>query len=350
MLNIDASNGGGSIVRIAVPFAITKKIKIKINNIRINRPKPGLRYQHLVAIQSLCKITDSNLIGGFIGSKNIVIEPGTNCIETDSIKLETAAAISLVYQLFSNYNIMSKNKIKIHFQGGGTHTNWSPNIDYIQNLTIPSLEIFGQYSNFEINQYGFFPKGGAEGVFTIENRSNNDIIQFDQTNVTPSLKLIALISKSLKTKNVGERIINEFSKYLDLGEIKYSDFSYAINYVTTLNPGASITAIQYNKNNYSHGYSVIGSPKITSENMGMQLYNLIKDNTTNVSLDKFLVDQLLVALVNSKFNSYIISQKLTNHIDSNLKIINKLYHQYDRELKIMKIDNGKYKIYSSQIL
>ncbi len=158
MLNIDASNGGGSIVRIAVPFAITKKIKIKINNIRINRPKPGLRYQHLVAIQSLCKMTDSNLIGGFIGSKNIVIEPGTNYIGTDSIKLETAAAISLVYQLFSNYNIMSKNKIKIHFQGGGTHTNWSPNIDYIQNLTIPSLEIFGQYSNFEINQYGFFQK------------------------------------------------------------------------------------------------------------------------------------------------------------------------------------------------
>ena len=117
-----------------------------------------------------------------------------------------------------------------------------------------------------------------------------------------------------------------------------------------MNPGASITAIQYNKNNYYHGHSVIGSPKITSEDMGMQLYNLIKDNTTNVSLDKFLVDQLLVALINSKFNSYIIAQKLTNHIDGNLKIINELYHQYDRELKIMKIEDGKYKIYSSQIL
>ena len=55
-----------------------------------------------------------------------------------------------------------------------------------------------------------------------------------------------------------------------------------------------------------------------------------------------LVDQLLVALINSKFNSYIISQKLTNHIDGNLKIINELYHQYDRELKIMKIEDGKY--------
>ena len=37
----------------------------------------------------------------------------------------------------------------------------------------------------------------------------------------------------------------------------------------------------------------------------MQLYNLMKDNTTNVSLDKFLVDQLLVALVNSKFKIHI---------------------------------------------
>ena len=58
MLSIDASNGGGSIVRIAVPFAIAKKVKIKINNIRITRPKRGLRYQHLIAIQSLCKITN----------------------------------------------------------------------------------------------------------------------------------------------------------------------------------------------------------------------------------------------------------------------------------------------------
>ena len=46
---IDGSfgEGGGSILRLGAGFYVLFKRPIRIKNIRANRPKPGLRLQHL---------------------------------------------------------------------------------------------------------------------------------------------------------------------------------------------------------------------------------------------------------------------------------------------------------------
>jgi len=52
MLTIDGSqkSGSGTIVRDAVPFAALVGKARHLTNIRVKRPKPGLRAQHLTTI------------------------------------------------------------------------------------------------------------------------------------------------------------------------------------------------------------------------------------------------------------------------------------------------------------
>ena len=54
-LEIDGSlgEGGGAILRLSAAYSVLFKIPITIKNIRANRPKPGLRLQHLLGLKTL---------------------------------------------------------------------------------------------------------------------------------------------------------------------------------------------------------------------------------------------------------------------------------------------------------
>ncbi|MFC1956874.1 RNA 3'-terminal phosphate cyclase [Chloroflexota bacterium] len=61
MIHVDGSqkSGSGTIVRYAVGLAALLGEELRLTNIRAKRDKPGLRHQHLRAIQAV-----STLCGG----------------------------------------------------------------------------------------------------------------------------------------------------------------------------------------------------------------------------------------------------------------------------------------------
>jgi len=69
-------SGSGTIVRFAVGLATLLGEELHLINIRAKREKPGLRPQHLKAVQALQQICQGSLDGGGIGSKEIKFRPG----------------------------------------------------------------------------------------------------------------------------------------------------------------------------------------------------------------------------------------------------------------------------------
>jgi len=69
MLTIDGSqkSGSGTIVRDAVPFAALVGKALHLTNIRMKRPRPGLRAQHLAAIRACAELCQGELKGDRIG-------------------------------------------------------------------------------------------------------------------------------------------------------------------------------------------------------------------------------------------------------------------------------------------
>ena len=77
MLRIDGSHGegGGQILRTAVSLATALETSIEVYDIRANRPKPGLRPQHLSSIQSIANISQAETSGLFLNSTKITFFP-----------------------------------------------------------------------------------------------------------------------------------------------------------------------------------------------------------------------------------------------------------------------------------
>ena len=126
-LVIDGSfgEGGGSILRIGAAFSILFKRPIKIKNIRANRPKPGLRHQHLMGLKTLAQLTDSFLSECQVGTKEITLDPTQSIKSNIEVNLGTAGSIGLLLQpiQIACLGFNKPEKIEILINGGGTFGN-----------------------------------------------------------------------------------------------------------------------------------------------------------------------------------------------------------------------------------
>ncbi|MCK5548493.1 MAG: RNA 3'-phosphate cyclase, partial [Thermoplasmata archaeon] len=59
MIEIDGSHGegGGQLLRMSVALSAITKKSVVISNIRAKRPKPGLAAQHVIAIESVVRLS-----------------------------------------------------------------------------------------------------------------------------------------------------------------------------------------------------------------------------------------------------------------------------------------------------
>ncbi|KAL1487979.1 hypothetical protein ABEB36_015359 [Hypothenemus hampei] len=169
LLNIDGSlfEGGGQILRIALPLSCLKRIPIRIFNIRAGRSKPGLMEQHLKGAELIRDMSNGKLAGAHIGSTEITFHPSE--IKGGSFRafVKTAGSISLLLQAALPCAIFAKETVTLTLHGG-TNTEMAPQIDYMTEVFRPILEKFAVTFHFELNRRGYFPKGGGEVVVTVD--------------------------------------------------------------------------------------------------------------------------------------------------------------------------------------
>lgn len=323
-IEIDGSIGGGSVLRVAVPLALGLNKSIKITNIRGQRKKPGLRNQHLLGLTYLAEIANYSITGNSIGSQIVTLIPNREPSGKINPKMEinTAASVSLIIQALCNYSFTSKKNIDFEFIGGGTHTNWSPNFDYVQEVTKSVFREFGLELNIELERKGFFPKGEAVGVINIVNDVDDKRIDFKNTAVC-HLKLLLCASSNLKQVKVLERQRDQFLK---LYEDEYSfSIETNIDYTNTSSAGTSATIVIYYEESIPKGISILGEKGVSSEKIGKRLFEQFKlINIEEASIDQFMSDQIILPLALSMKGNSATIPKLTDHVKVNIDIINKI--------------------------
>ena len=82
-LQIDGAygEGGGQLVRTAVALAALTGTRIRVENIRARRDKPGLAAQHLTAVRAVATLCDAGVSGLELRSQQIVWNLLTNAIK-----------------------------------------------------------------------------------------------------------------------------------------------------------------------------------------------------------------------------------------------------------------------------
>jgi RNA 3'-terminal phosphate cyclase (ATP) len=167
MIEIDGSHGegGGQILRTAIALSAIIGEDIHVANIRRNRPKEGLKPQHLISIETAAMLCDADVKGVFPGSTDIYFSPSEIRGIDDTISIGTAGSIPLLMQTIMPIASFAKEKTKLLISGG-TDVAWSPSIDYIKEVTLKALKMMGYRADITLIERGYYPKGG--GIAEIE--------------------------------------------------------------------------------------------------------------------------------------------------------------------------------------
>ena len=163
MIEIDGSygEGGGQVVRTAVALSAVTGKEVKVTNIRRNRPNPGLKQQHLKALETAAMICGARVSGLSPGSSELFFAPVEIRGGKYDIDIGTAGSITLFLQSLMPALPFAKEKVEITIKGG-TDVAWSPTIDYLQQVTFRALKQLGYAGSVTLKNRGYYPRGGGE--------------------------------------------------------------------------------------------------------------------------------------------------------------------------------------------
>ena len=321
MLEIDGSTleGGGQILRTAVALSVVFQKPCRVFNIRQKRKKPGLRFQHLLGIQSLISLCGGSVEGDILGSKEIRFYPDKDYKDQILVNIPTAGSITLVLQTLILPSLFASFPINITFKGGATDTFFSPTIDYFQYIFLKILEKMGPGVETNILKRGYYPEGGAEVKIKIHPSKFKNLALTERGELDRVL-VISGASELLRNKKVSERQIMGVREVLGKLNLPTEE---RVEYHRTKCPGSQISIIAEFEN------TVIGSDNLgklgkRAEDVGKEAaLELLKEEKSKACLDKHMADQILPYLILSTENPQVTVSEITNHCKTNMWVIEK---------------------------
>jgi RNA 3'-terminal phosphate cyclase (ATP) len=163
MLVLDgaAGEGGGQILRTALGLSLVTGTPFRLTDIRGGRERPGLRRQHLTAIEAAARIGAASVEGARLHSSRIDFCPGDVSGGDHTFDVSTAGSATLVLQTVLPALLLADAPSRLVLRGG-THNPFAPPFDFLAHVFLPWLRRMGADVEAELVRPGFFPAGGGE--------------------------------------------------------------------------------------------------------------------------------------------------------------------------------------------
>ena len=322
MLQIDGAqkSGSGTIVRFAVGLATLLGEQLHLTNIRAKREKPGLRPQHLKALQALQQICHGSLDGGEIGSGEIWFKPGG---EVEGGRYEwdigTAGSTTLLAATLLPVACFSSGAIRFTISGG-LFQDFAPSAYHMQYVLFPMLRSMGITAELRIIRPGYVPRGGGIIEVGVEPvRGKLKPINLPAQGKVTQIQGIAL-SSHLKERKVSERMAGKCNEVLK--SQGYRANIELVHDTSALQRGAALALYAETSSRCIIGADRAGAPRRTSEDIGRSVAtSLLEDLSTGATVDRYLADQLIFyAALADGVSEYRIPG-LTEHVETNLWLV-----------------------------
>ena len=151
MIYIDGSHmeGGGQILRTALALSTLTRQPFVIEKIRRNRPRLGLKAQHLSCINALKQLAAAEVQGAQPGASRLSFHPQPVASVKLVLDIGTAGSITLLLQSLLLPCLFADGTIKLCLTGG-TDTKWSIPADYFAHVILPFMHKFAAVEIDEI--------------------------------------------------------------------------------------------------------------------------------------------------------------------------------------------------------
>lgn len=321
MKEIDGSHGegGGQILRTAIAMSMIKNEEVRIENIRANRPNPGLSHQHLMAIKAATEISDADVEGLKKGSETVKFDPGEIKGGFYRFNIGTAGSITLLLQAILPPAFLSDKTIEIEVKGG-TDVKWSPPYDYFENVFLGNLRKMDGQVESKCLKRGHYPKGGGKIKVKVQPSSLTTLKTGD--------RIERVMGKAFVT-NLPDHIADRMKKSA-LKELIEYDTSISTESYQSDSAGTALTL--WTDGDRILGNGILGEKGVPAEEIGSDAAKGIIDDIENgMDLDIWSADQIIPYLGMIEDNGILKVRKKTGHLETNVWLVNQFI---DKRIKL----------------
>ena len=317
MLTLDGSmgEGGGQILRSAVALSMVTGTGVRIENIRARRDKPGLRRQHLTAVNAAATISRAQVNGAAVGSRELTFIPGAVEPGDYYFPIGTAGSTTLVLQTILPPLLQAAGRSTIRLEGG-THNPHAPPLNFLELAFLPIVNRLGPRVSVRLERPGFYPAGGGRLTVTVD--PARQLSRFDLVDRGPIESRLCKAIVARLPRHIAERELRVVQQELDWSpecfEVEVLPGEYGPGNVLMIQIGSRDVCEVFT------GFGVRGVPAEAVARDALEQATGYLD--ANVPVGSCLADQLLLPLALSGAGSFA-TLPLSLHARTNIEVIQK---------------------------
>ncbi len=324
-IHIDGSlgEGGGQVLRTSLALSALTGQPVQISNIRARRRNPGLAPQHLAGVKALARVCAAEVKGASINSSRVDFTPGvpaqagTYFFDISTLAGQgSAGAVTLLLQTLLWPLLYAEGESRLTLRGG-THVAWSPPVDYVRDVLLPTLAPMGVDVTCELTAWGFYPVGGGELQVTIR-PVTEPLRPLELTERGELVKVTGVGVAAELPAHIAQRISNRATNVLRQARLSAT---ITPERVRSSGPGAGIfLTAEYAQSRA--GFSALGKQGKPSDAVADEACEaLLTHHIDGAPVDTHLADQLLVPLALAAGKSVFRTSQITQHLLTNADVI-----------------------------
>jgi RNA 3'-terminal phosphate cyclase (ATP) len=343
MLNLDGSkhSGSGTIVRFGVALAALAGQELTLTNIRARRDQPGLRPQHLKAVEAITELCQGTLEGGVVGSRELHFRPGPLPQGGDfHWDIGTAGSTTMLALAALPVAAFAAQPCRFRITGG-VFQDFAPSAFHLQQALLPLLRRMGLKADLRILRPGYAPAGGGVIELLVEPAANQlSPLRLVQQDNNARFWGIAFSSR-LERRQVSQRMAASCQGVLAQRGLK-ADIQVSSD-DTAAQAGAALALFAQGEEAII-GADQAGAPRRSAESIGRYVSNcLLEDLDSGATVDRHLADQMVIFAALGEGTSEFLIPGATDHVHANIWLVETILGARARlEGQLLRIEGAGY--------
>lgn len=325
-LSLDGSqhSGSGTLVRQAIALAALVGRPLHLYNIRARRQPPGLRPQHLKAVEAVAELVDARLEGARVGSQRLMFisrsRPRGGVYQWD---IGTAGSATLLVQTVLPVLAFADGPTRAIIRGG-LFQDFAPTFFHLHQALLPLLGRMGLEARLTMERPGYVPRGGGELLLEIiPLRTPLQPLRLERQGQPRRVFGVALASH-LKRRRVAERMALRCRQRLVEAGLPDPHIEI-IDDTRAYQPGAALAVFVETDTGALLGADQAGAPGRPSEAIADNVARmLMEDLRRGATVDRHLADQLLPYVALARGTSAYHLPMVTDHVRSSCWLVEQL--------------------------
>lgn len=315
MLTIDGSEGGGQLLRSTLALAALTGEPVRVDDIRGNRPEPGLKPQHLAAVDAVSRLCNATVEGASRGAESIIFAPGALEARDLTVEIPTAGSLTLLFDAVLPLATALERPATLTATGG-TEVAWSPPLAAHEHVKLPVCRGFGLNAAIERHRTGFYPAGDGRARLAVGPSELAPLALTDRGDLE-SAAVYSRASRVLADADVATRQAREARDRLAEHNIPVQEESVAV--AETASTGSSaVVVLRYERTRA--GFDALGERGTPAESVGAAAAETaVEFHRGSAAVDRHVADQLLpfLALAGGELRV----PELTAHIEASIPLL-----------------------------